>query len=259
MADQLAVPRQRIADFKRLAVKATANVARGKPGYGMLLDDTYGREAMFDAAKHNFWIARPLEEPGSRPLRFEFTQDVGSRLVEWPVGHTIKCLAFYHPDDDKALKDEQTLKLRTLFEATRGIGRELLIEIIAGKNGMLADDTVARALSEVYDRGIKPDWWKLEPQASAKAWKNIGDVIARNDTYCRGIVLLGLEAPEAELAKAFDVAAGQPAVKGFAIGRTIFNDVAKDWLARRIKDEDAIAAMTERFGKLVDLWKRTHS
>ena len=259
VADQLAVPRQRIADFKRLAVKATANVARGKPGYGMLLDDTYGREAMFDAAKHNFWIARPLEEPGSRPLRFEFTQDVGSRLVEWPVGHTIKCLAFYHPDDDKALKDEQTLKLRTLFEATRGIGRELLIEIIAGKHGMLADDTVARALSEVYDRGIKPDWWKLEPQASAKAWKNIGDVIARNDTYCRGIVLLGLEAPEAELAKAFDVAAGQPAVKGFAIGRTIFNDVAKDWLARRMKDEDAIAAMTERFGKLVDLWKRTHS
>jgi 5-dehydro-2-deoxygluconokinase len=237
VADKLAVPRQRIADFKRLAVNATANVAKGKPGYGMLLDDTYGREALFDAAKHNFWIARPLEEPGSRPLRFEFTQDVGSRLVEWPVGHTIKCLAFYHPEDDKALKDEQALKLRTLFEATRGIGRELLIEIIAGKHGTLADDTVARALAELYDRGIKPDWWKLEPQASAQAWRNIGDVIARNDPYCRGIVLLGLEAPEAELAKAFDLAAGQPAVKGFAIGRTIFNDVAKDWLARRMKDD----------------------
>jgi 5-dehydro-2-deoxygluconokinase len=92
-----------------------------------------------------------------------------------------------------------------------------------------------------------------------QAWKYIGDVIARNDPYCRGIVLLGLEAPEAELAKAFDAAAGQPAVKGFAIGRTIFNDVAKDWLAHRMKDDEAIAAMTERFGKLVDLWKRTHS
>jgi 5-dehydro-2-deoxygluconokinase len=135
----------------------------------------------------------------------------------------------------------------------------LLIEIIAGKHGTLADDTVARALGELYDRGIKPDWWKLEPQASAQAWKNIGDVIARNDPYCRGIVLLGLEAPEAELARAFDATAGQPAVKGFAIGRTIFNDVAKDWLARRMKDDEAVAAMTERFGRLVDLWKRTHS
>jgi len=259
VADKLKVPRQRIADFKRLAVRATANVAKGAPGFGMLLDDTYGREAMFDAARQNLWIARPLEEPGSRPLRFEFTQDVGARLVEWPVGHTIKCLAFYHPDDDKALKDEQLRKLRTLFEATRSVGRELLIEIIAGKHGPLRDDTVARALGELYQLGIKPDWWKLEPQASAQAWQNIGDVIARNDPYCRGIVLLGLEAPEAELAKAFSAAAGQPAVKGFAIGRTIFNDVVREWLARRMKDDDAIAAMTERFGKLVDLWKRTHS
>ncbi|MGE4249215.1 MAG: 5-dehydro-2-deoxygluconokinase [Parvibaculaceae bacterium] len=259
VADRLAVPRRRIADFKRLAVKATADVAKGRPGFGMLLDDTYGREAMFDAAKHDFWIARPLEEPGSRPLRFEFTQDVGSRLVEWPVGHTIKCLAFYHPDDDQALKDEQARKLRTLFEATRGIGRELLVEIIAGKHGPLREDTVARALAELYALGIKPDWWKLEPQSTAAAWTAIGAVIGRNDPYCRGIVLLGLEAPEAELARAFTVTEGQSQVKGFAIGRTIFNDVAKDWLGGRMKDDDAVAAMAERFGRLVELWKRTHS
>jgi 5-dehydro-2-deoxygluconokinase len=259
VADNFNVPRRRIAEFKRLAVRATAEVAKGGPGFGMLLDETYGREAMFDAAKHNFWIARPLEEPGSRPLRFEFTQDVGSRLVEWPVGHTIKCLAFYHPDDDKALKQQQSRKLRTLFDATRGIGRELLIEIIAGKHGPLKEDTVARALAELYELGIKPDWWKLEPQATAEAWNNIGAVIDRNDPYCRGIVLLGLEAPEAELAKAFAVTQGQTHVKGFAIGRTIFNEVAKDWLLGQMQDADAVQAMAGRFGKLVQLWKRRHS
>ncbi len=259
LADREGAPRERIAAFKRLAVTATANIARGKPGFGMLLDDTYGREAMFDAARQNLWIARPLEEPGSRPLRFEFTQDVGSRLVEWPVGHTIKCLAFYHPDDDKALKSEQAGKLRTLFEATRSVGRELLVEIIAGKHGPFEDDTTARVLEELYALGIKPDWWKLEPQRSALAWHNIGAVIARHDPHCRGIVLLGLEAPESELAKAFEITSGQQWVKGFAIGRTIFNDVAKDWLAGRLKDEEAVAQMTGRFGKLVELWKRTHS
>jgi 5-dehydro-2-deoxygluconokinase len=259
VADKLNVPRQRIADFKRLAVKATADVASGKPGFGMLLDDTYGREAMFDAAKHGLWIARPLEAPGSRPLRFEFTQDVGSRLVEWPIGHIVKCLAFYHPDDDEALKEEQVQKLRTLFEATRGIGRELMIEIIAGKHGSIREDTVARALADLYARGIRPDWWKLEPQSTAGAWKNIVATIDRNDSHCRGIVLLGLEAPEAELAKAFIVTEGQTMVKGFAIGRTIFNDVAKDWLSGQMKDHDARTAMAERFSKLVQLWKRTHS
>ena len=84
--------------------RPSRRVSKGKPGFGTLLDDVYGREAMFDAAKLGLWVGRPLEQPGSRPLRFEFTQDVGARLVEWPVTHTIKCLSFYHPDDPPELK-----------------------------------------------------------------------------------------------------------------------------------------------------------
>ena len=30
---------------------AAARVADGRPGFGMLLDETYGREALFDAAQ----------------------------------------------------------------------------------------------------------------------------------------------------------------------------------------------------------------
>jgi 5-dehydro-2-deoxygluconokinase len=257
-ADQAGAPRERIAGFKRLAVAATARVAGGRSGFGMLLDDTYGREAMFNAAKHNFWIGRPLEHPGSRPLRFEFTQDVGSRLIEWPVAHIIKCLAFYHPDDDQALKEEQAQKLRTLFEATRKTGRELLIEIISGKNGPLRSDTVSRVLEELYALGIKPDWWKLEPLASAEAWQNVGATIAIHDPYCRGILLLGLEAPEAVLEDAFRATAGHPVVKGFAIGRTIFNDAAQAWLAGRMSDEAATRNMADRFHSLVELWHKAH-
>ena len=70
----------------------------------MLLDGKYGREALFRAADHNFWIGRPVEEPGSRPLDFEFGGSLGAKLIEWPIAHTIKCLCFYHPDD--AARDE---------------------------------------------------------------------------------------------------------------------------------------------------------
>ena len=258
MADKEGAPRQRIAGFKRLAIAAIGRVAKGQPGFGTLLDDTYGREAMFDAAKLGLWVARPLEQPGSRPLRFEFTQDVGSRLVEWPVTHTIKCLAFFHPDDPAELKAEQAQKLLTLYRAARKLGRELLIEIIAGKHGAMADDTVARVLEELYGLGIKPDWWKLEPQASSRAWDRIGAMIARHDPYCRGIMLLGLEAPEAELDKAFRATAGHKAVKGFAIGRSIFGEVAPSWLAGKTSDDAATAEMAERFASLVKLWNTAH-
>ena len=259
MADKAGAPRERINGLKRLAVAAIGQVAGGRPGFGTLLDDNYGREAMFDAAKLGLWVGRPLEQPGSRPLRFEFTQDVGARLAEWPVTHTVKCLAFYHPDDPPELKREQGDKLRTLYEAARKVGRELMVEIIAGKNGPVAEDTIARAMAELYALGIKPDWWKLEPQASAAAWDRIAKVIADNDPWCRGIVLLGLDAPEDELAAGFRAAAAQPVVKGFAVGRTIFRDAAQAWFAGRISDEEAVADMAARFQSLVGVWEKTRS
>ena len=259
IADKVGAPYTRISDFKRLAIAAIGQISKGAAGYGTLLDDTYGRDAMFDAAKLGLWVGRPLELPGSRPLRFEFTQDVGARLVEWPIDHTIKCLAFYHPEDPAELKTEQAQKFRTLYEAARKVGRELLIEIIAGKNGPLLDDTVSRAMQELYDLGIKPDWWKLEPQTSHAAWSNIEKTIAANDRYCRGIVLLGLDAPEDELVRAFELTAGHKTIKGFAVGRTIFSSVAEAWLGNRIDDKNATLQMAERFGKLINVWNKSHT
>jgi len=247
----------RIPAFKVLAVQAAAQVAQGRDGFGMLLDDKYGRDALYAAsALPNFWVGKPIELPGSRPLQFEFTQDLGSRLVDWPVDHCIKVLCFFHPDDAQDLRDEQIAKLRSAFDAARKIGRELLVEIIAGKHGKLSDDTVALALNEIYDAGIKPDWWKLEPQANAAAWAAVDSVIDARDPYCRGVVLLGLDAPQAELEAGFRAAKTAQTVKGFAVGRTIFGDVARNWLDEKIKDDEAVAEMASRFGALVKEWEQ---
>jgi 5-dehydro-2-deoxygluconokinase len=256
IADRVGAPRQRINRLKVLAVEAAARVAAGREGYGVLLDETYGREALFAAAERPFWIGRPVEAPGSRPLRFAFDQDIGGQLREWPVTHTVKCLAFFHPDDDASLRDAQTDKLRTLYDATRRAGLELLVEIIAGRHGPLGDDTVARVLAALYAAGIRPDWWKLEPQPGAAAWQAIGRAIGDNDPYCRGVVLLGLEAPEDELGAAFRACAGVPVVKGFAVGRTIFADAAEKWLAGTIDDDTAVGDMAGRFERLCRAWEK---
>ncbi|MEF0939364.1 bifunctional 5-dehydro-2-deoxygluconokinase/5-dehydro-2-deoxyphosphogluconate aldolase [Rhizobium sp. BR 362] len=258
VADELGIGHDRIVAFKRLAVEAAARVAGGHAGYGMLIDERFGRDAFFDAATKNFsWIGRPVELPGSKPLKFEFSQDIGSQLTEWPLNHCIKCLCFYHPDDPKELKAEQQEKLRTLFEAARKVGRELLVEIIAGKNGPLTDDTIPTAMEELYALGIKPDWWKLEPQESTAAWKKIDAVIAKNDPLCRGIVLLGLEAPAEELIRSFEATLAAPSVKGFAVGRTIFSDAARAWMSGGMNDEEAIADMAGRFRQLTQAWLKT--
>jgi 5-dehydro-2-deoxygluconokinase len=258
LAANLGAEPARIRDFKVLAVKAAARVADGRPGYGMLLDEKHGREAMFEFARHPFtWLGRPVELPGSRPLRFETSQDIGSLLPEWPVDHCIKALCFYHPDDSGELKREQQEKLRGLFEAARKVGRELLIEIIASKNGSLGADTISRALEEIYALGIKPDWWKLEPQSSPAAWAAIEKTIAKHDPWCRGVLLLGLDAPAEELEAGFAATAAAPIVKGFAVGRTIFMSAAEGWLSGKLDDEAAIADMARRFEALTGLWLAT--
>ncbi len=264
VADQVGAPHHRIAAFKVLAVQAAARVANGRPGFGMFLDGRYGREALFAASRAGLWVARPIERTGSRPLEFEGDApgengSLGARLTEWPLDQVVKCLCFFHPDDDDALCVRQERELLRAQDACRLQNRDLLIEIIAGRHGAIDDNTVARVLARLYAAGLRPDWWKLEPQRSAGAWNAIGGVIEANDPLCRGVVMLGLDAPAAELVQAFAVAASTPWVKGFAIGRTIFTGPARDWLAGRIDDAEAVAAMAQGFEALVQAWHaRSH-
>ncbi|WP_158815277.1 5-dehydro-2-deoxygluconokinase [Methylocapsa sp. S129] len=255
IADEAHAPRERIGAFKKLAVEAAAKVADGRAGFGMLLDGKYGREALFRAADHGFWIGRPVEDPGSRPLDFEFGGSLGAKLIEWPLSHTIKCLCFYHPDDTPDMKARQERELLRLYDATRTIGRELLVEIIASKHGAVDDKTIASVIERLYAIGVKPDWWKLESQASAQAWRNIAQAIASNDSYCRGILLLGLEASEEQLAASFAIARSCDLVRGFAVGRTIFAEPAKAWLAGEIGDAAAVDLMARSFARLCKMWQ----
>ena len=64
-----------------------------------------------------------------------------------------------------------------------------------------------------------------------KAWRQLADVITHHDPQCRGVLLLGLEASENDLALAFRAAADEPLCKGFAVGRSIFADAAAAWFA----------------------------
>ena len=174
MADAIGAPRERIAPFKRLAVEATARVAAGRPGFGMLLDGIYGREAMFRAADHQFWIGRPVEKPGSRPVeaQIEGSAAIGAKLPEWPVIHTVKMPVLLPPRRPAELKREQERELRRVFDAARTVGRELLVEIIAGKHGALGDRTVAtrpgQALCARHQAGL------VEAGAAAKRGRLAG-------------------------------------------------------------------------------------
>ncbi len=244
----------RVGDFKLLALRAVQEVAVSDGQFGILLDGRFGMRALEQAADLPVWIGRPIELPGSRPLEFESSPDVATELATWPPNHVVKCLVFYHPDDDSELRRQQERQLLVLQDACRKTGHELLIEIIASKHGPVYSGTISGVMQRFYDIGLKPDWWKLEPSDDPDVWKNLESVIDANDPLCRGIVLLGLSAPISDLMRSFEVAAKCDAVRGFAVGRTIFAETAERWFRNELSDEEAVANLASRFQRLVQAW-----
>lgn len=244
-----------IQHFKHLAwLAAKESGSTARAGLGILCDGRLGQDALDAATGGEIWIGRPIELPGSRPLQFEGGDNVAAKLREWPAEHCVKCLVFYHPDDPEDLRSAQEHKVQVLFEACRATRHELLLEVIPPKGSVVDDMTVARAIQRFYDLGVYPDWWKLQAPASEAGWTNLADVITRNDPYCRGVLLLGLEAPEEVLGAAFAAAAEHEICKGFAVGRSIFGAPAEAWFAGEMTDAEAVAAMSSAYSRLIELW-----
>jgi 5-dehydro-2-deoxygluconokinase len=246
---------ERVSQFKGLAYQALDSVARGDPRFGIIIDERFGSEVLSKAADQPYWVARPIEIPKSRPLEFEGGSDLGVVLNRWPSTQVVKCLSFYDAGDPPDLREQQETQLRRLFHACRETGHELLLEILAPAETPADEFSTARALSRLYDIGIMPDWWKLEPTASALAWQKIVEVIEERDPYCRGVVLLGLSAPIDALIASFECAAPFRLIRGFAVGRTIFHDVARDWLSGAIDDDNAVKTMASRLSTLSAAWR----
>ena len=255
--EEMTPDRERIGPFKLLIAEAARRAAAdtGLQGAGVIVDDRYGLDVLEAVTGTGAWIARPIELPGSRPLAFEGGADVGLTLRAWPAEHVVKCLVSYHPDDEEGLRRDQEARLVQLYEACDLTRHELLLEVIPPKEPPSDDTTLARALDRIYGQGVQPDWWKLPPPSPA-AWAAIAEVVGRRDPWCRGVLLLGLDAPEDELKRGFDAAAGQPLCKGFAVGRTVFGSVARDWLAGRTDDAGAVVEMAARYARLIELWRR---
>ena len=246
---------EKIGAFKQLCLQAALQVAGGKPGHGILCDGRLGRSALYKAAGTGLWIGRPVEWPGSRPLTLEpeIGPDFGG-LSEWPLEHVVKVLCFYHPDDTAEMKAEQEATVLRLFHACRRNRLEMLLEIIPSKVAPVNDETSATIIQRFYDLGVYPDWWKLEPFTSNAAWTKACDAITRNDPHVRGIVVLGLDAPMDQLADSLALAAGHDLVKGFAVGRTIFAEAARQWLAGTMSDAAAVADMVAKYENLCRVW-----
>ncbi|VTT29100.1 5-keto-2-deoxygluconokinase [Klebsiella pneumoniae] len=258
MATEAGVDDSRIPELKLLLLQGAQQAAQeaglddGRSG--ILADTTYGQPALNAITGKGWWIGRPIELPGSRPLRLEHG-NIGSQLIDWPQEHVVKCLTFYHPHDSAEMRQQQDELILDVWNGCNKSGHELLLEVILPDSNPDKDEKhYLEILSHFYSLGIQPDWWKLPP-LSHDAWQAIGKLIEQHDPHCRGILLLGLDAPEAELKAGFAAAAKSPWVKGFAVGRTIFGQPSRQWLQGELDDAALIEKVKSNYLTLIGYWR----
>ena len=244
-----------IAKFKQLAVQAAQQEAGQDIGFGMLLDDLTGRAALHQITSTNAWIGRPIEASGEFPLQLEAEGEIVQHLSDWPLNQTVKVLCPYRLDDDSATRQHHEQLILKLDHACRFTGHQWLLEIITAREGSSpAFDQVSSIMQHFYDLGVKPDWWKLEPALNHAYWLSVGEVIDKNDIYCQGIIVLGLNGTIKSISEAFYAAAKQPWVKGFAVGRTLFSEAAQGWLKGHLDDAQAVALMAKKYQLIIAAW-----
>ena len=247
----------RIPELKKLILRA-AEESREELGLqgkiGVFVDGTYGQAVLNEVTGKGWWVARPIELPGSRPLRLEHG-NIGSQLISWPAEQIVKCLVFYHPDDSLEMRLEHESLVREVYKSCCQSGHELLLEVILPASKPRTDENYLRTLKRFYNLGIKPDWWKLPP-LSAPSWKEVEHLVNTNDPHCHGVVILGLDAPMDELEAGFNQASQSKMVKGFAVGRSIFSGPSKAWLANEINDDEMVAGIKQNYSHLVNVWNK---
>ncbi|CAA9405657.1 MAG: 5-keto-2-deoxygluconokinase / uncharacterized domain [uncultured Ramlibacter sp.] len=248
-----------IRRFKRLIAEGARQGASGRAGAGVILDGRFGEEVLPSLTGKGWWVARPVESPGSRPLAFEAGDGLALEMRTWPAEHVAKCLVSYHPDDPHELRQVQLASLQALQQASIGTGHEFLVEVIPPRDLRRDATTLAQALEQMYAAGIRPDWWKLPPPDSSAEWDGLASVIARNDPWCRGVLVLGLEASEDDLDRSFRIAAPHPVCRGFAVGRSIFAEAAARWFAGQLDDPAVIDDVAQRYARLIERWDNARS
>jgi 5-dehydro-2-deoxygluconokinase len=260
MVNAVGVSGDRIPHLKALLVKATELVEAScnlHEHTGVLIDGSaMGSDALARATGRGWWVGRPVELPGSRPLRFDGTRSIGSALRHWPTEQVVKCLLHYHPNDDESLREEQENTVLELWEATRASGNELLLEIILPKGMSAADNAdgdVLHAVERFYNLGVKPEWWKLAPMQE-RGWRDLEALIAQRDRHCRGAVILGLNQPLEFLAASFSQATN-PIVKGFMVGRTLWADASVRWFKGELDDLGFVEEVANNYSVLVHAWR----
>jgi myo-inositol catabolism protein IolC len=283
-----------ISDAKRLIFEGMLEtVSRGaEPNQtGVLVDEQFGSDIPERAREDGLKLAMPVEKSGQNEFDFQYDEDFGAHIEKFDPDFS-KVLVRYNPDDpDTDMNRRQLGRLKILADwlheqpddsraaqsaaaGGRAGGRrerkflfELLVpatdEQLASVGGdtdrydaELRPELMRRTIEEVQDHGIEVDVWKIEGVDEREDAVMLAEQ-ARKGPGREGVtcVLLGRGASTEKVEQWLEAASTVDGFIGFAIGRSIWWDALKGFLANELERAEAAAKIADNYLHFVQVYE----
>jgi myo-inositol catabolism protein IolC len=246
--------------FQGLEV-AQPSVTSGR--IGVLVDERYGQDVI-DAVKKVQKSAAPmvLAVPVEASGHDWFTLEWGDRWLEHVESvkpDYAKVLIRDNPGFDAAQRDAQLNSLAQVGAGLRTAGVPLLYELLvpatdaqlaqAGHDAGAYDrdirpGLVSEVIADNQAHGVEPALWKVEGLETVEAARQVAEQ-AKAGGRAADLIVLGRDAPAERLDHWLEVASQVDAFVGFAIGRSIWEDVLSRYEAFGATEAAAVNARRE--------------
>ncbi len=248
--------RERMAEAKLIILDGLFAVAESTPNdiLGALTDEEYGATAARAAKAQGLTLAMSAEMSSQAEFQFEYGDDFAAHIEAFEPDF-VKVLVRYHPEGDRAMNERQAARLAQLSAWLAPRAPKFLFELIVPAEADRAR-LIAASIGQLQAAGVEPDVWKVEGLDSAAEYKTVADAARDEGRDSVGCVVLGAGADEDTVAHWLREAAGVEGFIGFAIGRTIFWDAIKGWLAGSVDRDAAVEAIAANYRRTIELYAR---
>jgi myo-inositol catabolism protein IolC len=262
-----------IADAKRLIFEGMLEaVSRGAQASatGVLVDEQFGSDIPERAHERGLKLAMPVEKSGQNEFDFQYGADFGAHILSFDPDFS-KVLVRYNSDDDPVMNRRQLERLKELADWLHAHERKFLFELLVpGTDDQLAQvagdadrydaelrpELMRRAIVDIQEFGIEVDIWKIEGVDDRDDAVMLAEQ-ARSGEGRQGVtcVVLGRGASTAKVEQWLEAAATVEGFVGFAIGRSIWWDALKGFLADDLERAEAASRIAENYLHFVQVYE----
>jgi 5-dehydro-2-deoxygluconokinase len=206
----------------------------------------------------------PAEKSGQETFDFEHGHAFGDHIERFNPAFT-KVLVRYNPDGPKGNAIQQT-RLKRLSDWLHARGRLFLFELLVPatseqRNAMDGDidrydrelrpGLMIRTIAELQGAGVEPDIWKVEGLDAREDCVRLSEQARTGGRDRVACVVLGRGASDARLAHWLQVAATVQGFRGFAVGRTIWQEALEAFRDGAIGREQASRHIADRYSNTI--------